>query len=310
MIDLAKIKKLSEWQECRKAIENSVIELAGKLPKERVELQAKTMDEIQGPGYVRRRINYFVSEWERISAWLFLPEGKEEVPGILCCHQRAPLGKDECAGLGGDPMLAFAQHYAELGYAALAPDCVTAGERVVGRAEGYQTNGYYKDNSRMSVMGKMLLDHMHALDLFNDFKRVDPARIGVIGHGLGGANAIVLSAFDERVQTCVASCAFTRFQDDARPERWVDDAGFSYLPKLQGAIESKDFPLDWEHLLALCAPSPMLLFAASNDPVLSNPKSAEKAAKKVQPIYALLGAGHAVTREVMDLADEWFERWL
>ncbi len=321
MIDLTKAKDPSEWIETRMAIEAAVLRVLQKIPKKRSELQVKTIDEMPFPGYVRRRINYFVEDWERVTAWLFIPDGRDEVPGILCCHSAVPQGKDEPAGLDGDPLLAFAHRYAERGYATLAADCITAGDRISHGLAPYDTTNFYADHPDMSVMGKMLSDNIHAVDALCDSKRVDPARVGVIGHGLGAQNALFLAAFDERIQACVASSGFTRFEDDKRPERWAGDEGFVYMPKLAEAVKQRKFEFDWEHILALIAPSPTLLYTALNDPEFDNTESCKKAVKRAANVYTLLGAADAlenichhnksrVTQEILETADDWFERWL
>lgn len=320
MVDLSKVKNSSQWLEMRQEVEASVLQVIGQLPKDRVELQMKTVDEIEYPGYVRRRVNFFVDSWDRIAAWLFIPEGKEEIPAILCCHQEIRSGKDEPAGLDGESRLAFAQHYAELGYVTLAPDTVLAGDRLAAKKTAYDSKGFYKDNNKLSLAGKMLSDHLQAMDVFTDMKRVDPARVGVVGHGLGAFNALLLAAFDDRVRACVASCGFTRFATDKEPERWLREE-LKLMPALEPYLESKEFPFDWEHILALAAPSAVLAIASLNDGPLANPKSVQKAVTLANPIYKVLGAssalshyghhdGHRVTPETQELADEWFDRWL
>ena len=321
MMNLAKLKGLSEWPKVRGEIESAVLSVLGEMPKERAELQTKVIDEDSFPGYVRRRVSYFVDDWSRVSAWLFVPDGKEEVPGILCCHQTVPQGKDEPAGIEGDANLAFARRYAEMGYVTIAPDCIGAGERVGVGLDPFDTRHFYKDYRKWSAMGKMLWDHVHAMDALCETKRVDPGRIGVIGHSLGGHNALMLAAFDERVQGCVASCGFTRFADDKTPGRWARDEGFVYMPALVEAVKAKKYPFDWEHVLALAAPAPILLITALNDACFSNTKSCEKAAKTARRVYEMLGEpeaienhehreGHGMTTELLEVADAWFERWL
>ncbi len=321
MVDLKKLKSSSDWPKLRQQIEGAVAAVVGPLPKEHAELQVKIVDEDSFAGYVRRRVNYFVEEWERVSAWLFMPDDAEESPAILCCHQTVAEGKDEPAGLAGDPRLAFAKHYAERGYVTLAPDCITAGERVSPGHTPFDSSAYYKDHPRRSATGKMLWDHVHAVDLLSELKGVDPNRIGAIGHGLGGYNALFLAAFDERIRACVSSCGFTRFADDADPERWARPTGFCHLPKLRDAVAKREFPFDWEHILALIAPTPTLLLTALNDEVYSDTESCEVAVKRAQSVYEALGApnalenyshsgGHAVPADALEEADDWFERWL
>lgn len=321
MVNLAKVNSLAQWPSMRGEIESTVLSMLGPIAKERVELQTKTVDEMQFSGYVRRRVNYFVDEWERVSAWLFVPDRKDEMPGILCCHQAVTQGKDEPAGLEGDPCMFMAQRYAELGYVTIAPDSITAGDRISAGLSAFDTKSFYKDNPKSSAMARMLSDHFYALDVLCEVKRVDSARLGVIGHGLGAQNALFLAAFDERVQTCVASGGFTRFATDKDPARWVRDGGFVYFPQLREAIKTKKYPYDWEHILALCAPSPTLVVASSGDSEYGNTKGCEKAVELASNVYRLLGAAEALSilvhdgprrlpPEVYEAADEWFERWL
>lgn len=318
MAELTKVKGLDTWLKTRKEIESAVTGVIGKIPKSAIDLQVKIVDEMEYPGYVRRRVNYFVDEWARVAAWMFLPEGSDECPAILCCHQQTHRGKDETAGIDGSPLLAFAQHYAELGYATLAPDCITAGERVSSGLEPFDTGSFYKDNPKMSAMGKMLADHKRAIDVLLDTTAVDEARIGVVGHGMGGYNALFLAAFDERIQACVSSCGFTMMSEDDEENRWCKDSGLVLLPKL---AKAKKRPFDWDDILALIAPSPTLLITALNDEQLPNTHSCDKALNNARAIYKLLGAekalenfthreGHGVSPEALVAADEWLDRWL
>lgn len=320
-MELAKVKSLATWPDLRKNLERTILDTLGALPKERADLQVKVIDEQSSGGITRQQVNYFIDEWTRVSAWMFIPDGKDDLPAVLCCHRRVACGKDEPAGAGGDRALAFAQRYARLGYVTMAPDCILAGDRLSLGLGPYNAKSFYKEHPKMSLLGKMLADHIHAVDALVDTRRVDPARIGVIGHGLGGVNALLLAAFDERVQVCVASSAFTRFADDKNVERWTGNEDPLLLPKLVAAIEAKSYPFDWEHVLALIAPNPTLVLAALNDPDHPNAKSTEKAVKRAQHVYKLLGAGSAldlfnhhdgaeINPNLLEVADEWFERWL
>jgi dienelactone hydrolase len=321
----AETKSLAEvtnWPKQRKRYEDALRKLLGKLPKQRVDLQLKVMDEQDFPGYMRRRVNYFVDEWERITAWIFVPEDAEDAPALLCCHDAVPEGKDEPAGLAGNPAMAMAKHYAEMGYVTIAPDSITAGERVTPGKEPFDTAAFYKEHSKSSAFGRMFIDHQHAIDALCETSEVDPDRIGVVGHGLGGSNALLLAALDDRVRACAASCGFTRFADDPGVSRWTGgNNGFAALPQLQKSIEEGAFPLDWEHVLALAAPTPVLIVTALNDDQLDNTRSCETAVKMAQPVYYALAAGNAVQnvthkkghtfpREAASQVDEWFDRWL
>lgn len=322
MTTLGDVKEPADWPKTRKTIESLVQDVLGRIPRETTDPQPKVVDEREMLGFVRRRVNYFVDDWTRVTAWVFVPEDAEDCPAILCMHRATAMGKDEPAGLeGADPLLAFAQHYAERGYVTIAPDCITCGERIYSRLEPFDTKSFYKEHPKMSAIGKMLWDHMRALDVVCDMKEVDPSRLGAIGHDMGAYNALFLAAFDDRVRSVVASCGITAFGADAQPERWAQESGLVLLPKMRPAIENRDFPFDWDEILALIAPNPTLLITALNDEILSNTSSVEDAVKRARAIYGLLGAdgalsnfthkeGHRMTPEALDAADTWFDRWL
>ena len=73
MHDLAKLKGLSEWPAMRKGIEAELQKLLGPMADISADMQVKVVDEIEGPGYTRKQVHYFVDDWSRISAWVFVP---------------------------------------------------------------------------------------------------------------------------------------------------------------------------------------------------------------------------------------------
>lgn len=321
MLELEQVNDLAEWPKHRVKIESAIAALLGAFPKDVPDLQLKVVEELSFPGYVRQRVNYFVDEWERVTSWLFVPEESEECPAVLCLHDRTPHGKDEPAGVEGDPHLAFAQRLAELGYATLAPDAVTAGERVLSSRVPFDSSTWYEEHPRGALLGKMLHDHMRALDALQACRQVDGERVGVAGHGLGAANALLLAATDERVRATAASCGFVPFAKDRNVSRWFDDDGLVLVPKLKSAAAKKDFPFDWDDVLALIAPNPTLLLTALNDHVMPDSKHCKEAVEPAARIYALLGAGdalkeirhkegHRMTFELFDGVTEWFDQWL
>ena len=321
MIDLSTLKVASTWMATRPEIREAVLEILGEMPSEHADLQVKVIDEMDFPGYVPKRINYFVDAWTRISAWLFVPEGHEEWPALLCCHQEVPQGKEQAAGLEGLPSLAFAKHFAGLGFVTLAPDCVTAGERISHGLDAYDTKSFYKDHTKCSLVGKMLVDHMHAVDVLAETAHVDPSRIGVVGHGLGGLNALMLAAFDERVAACASSCGFTRFATDNDPSCWGVGNEILLYPALAGEAAKQGLSFDWEHLLALGAPSATLVVTSAKNAKNTNPKSCKTAVSRARNLYKALGTGGAlehcvhedgdvITPGTAAVMDDWLERWL
>ena len=51
-----------------------------------------------------------------------------------------------------------------------------------------------------SATMKGIVNHRRAVDLLASLPEVDPRRIGVIGHSLGGHNSLFVAAFDPRIK--------------------------------------------------------------------------------------------------------------
>jgi len=318
------VKTAADWAVRRSHILASVQLVTGPLPSREnlPPLGVQITEEVDQGGYIQRKLTY-VSEadGERVPAYLLIPKQLQTPnPAMLCLHQTAHGGKAEPVGLTlppyGYPDLYYAKHLTERGYITLSPDYPGFGEYPLEpNARNVYERGY------VSVTMKGVWNHMRGVDLLLSMPEVDAARVGVIGHSLGAFNALLLAAFDDRIQACVASCGFTRFETDKEPYRWASDDGVLLLPNLKSMIQAGPSTFDWEHVLALAAPSPTLVITALTDALYANPKSCQKAVTLAKRVYKLLGAanaldhfahhdGHRITPETLEVADEWFERWL
>jgi predicted dienelactone hydrolase len=72
------------------------------------------------------------------------------------------------------------------------------------------TNDVYAAGYVSATM-KGIWNHMRALDVLTMLPEVDSERFAVIGHSLGGHNALFLAAFDTRIKAVVSSCGFNSF---------------------------------------------------------------------------------------------------
>jgi dienelactone hydrolase len=164
---------------------------------------------------------------------------------MLCLHQTIAIGKDEPAGLGSNLDLAYARELTERGYVTLAPDYPNFGE--------YKIDVYNLGYSSATM--KAIWNNLRAVDLLADLPEVDPSRIGVIGHSLGGHNSIFTALFDPRIKAVVSSCGFNAF-----PFYYKGNiAGWShqgYMPALRARYELdlKRVPFDFPELIAALAP--------------------------------------------------------
>ncbi len=131
------VRTAADWARRRAHILAAMQEVMGPLPDDsrRVPLDVQVNEEVQAPGYVRKKLTFAAEKDDRVPAYLFVPrERKGKVPAVLCLHQTVKIGKGEPAGLGNSPNLHYALQLAERGYVTLAPDYPNFGD--------YQVDAY------------------------------------------------------------------------------------------------------------------------------------------------------------------------
>jgi pimeloyl-ACP methyl ester carboxylesterase len=245
------IRSLADWNVRRDHILAHFQDVAGELPggERRVPLELQVITSEKEPGFTRKKISFATEPGDRVPAWLLIPDRVQKpaakAPAVLCLHQTIAIGKDEPAGLGQNRELAYARELVERGYIALAPDYPNFGE--------YKVNAY--DLGYASATMKAIWNNLRAIDLLCSLGEVDSARIGVIGHSLGGHNAIFTALFDDRIKAVVSSCGFNAF-----PFYYKGNiTGWShrgYMPRLsaQYGLDLGKVPFDFPELIGTLAP--------------------------------------------------------
>jgi dienelactone hydrolase len=286
----------------------------GPLPSEseKVPLDVKILAEEKLEKFTRIRLTFAAEKDDRVPAYLLVPtQSNGKLPAMLCLHQTIKIGKDEPAGLGGSPNLQYALHLAERGYVTLAPDYPSFGDYAFD----------FKKSRFQSGSMKAIWNNMRAIDLLQSRPEVDPKRIGVIGHSLGGHNAMFTAAFDDRIAAIVSICGFTSFAKyyggDLRG--WSSDR---YMPLIASNYNSdpKKVPFDFSDIVTAFAPRPFLASAPLHDAnfEVSGVRDVIASAK---PTYQVLGCseklqvnypdcGHDFPADARRTANEFLDRWL
>lgn len=118
---------------------------------------------------------------------------------------------------------------------------------------------------------KGIFDNVPCIDFLQARNDVDPERIGIIGHSLGGHTAMFTAAFDPRIKVVVSSSGWTLFgfydvgratADGGKLLPWAQKR---YAPFVQTRYHSKaeEMPFDFDDVIAAIAPR--LFF--SNSPI-------------------------------------------
>jgi hypothetical protein len=294
-------------------------EVAGPLPggARRVPLDVQVVSTHPEPGYVRKKITFATEPGDRVPAWLLIPDGSRAAgagprrPAVLCLHQTIAIGKDEPAGLGGNPDLHYAREMALRGYVAIVPDYPGFGEYKI---------DVYKLGYASATM-KAIWNNRRAVDVLRGLGEVDANRIGVIGHSLGGHNAIFTALFEPRIRAIVSSCGFNAF-----PYYFKGNiAGWShkgYMPRLREryGLDLSKVPFDFPELIGALAPRAFF----TNSPLRDANFEVEGVRVTIgaaRPVYQLLGvpdrlaaafpdAQHAFPQAVREQAYAFLDRHL
>jgi dienelactone hydrolase len=291
-----------QWAQRRKHILGGFQSVIGPLPEPPAPwpLEVETEQEEELPHYTRKHLSYLSEPGDRVAAWLLIPRiPGTRLPAALCLHQTIEIGKDEPAGLGSNAELAYGHELAERGYVVIAPDYPTFGENDnVPEAYGL---GYD------SITAKGIWNHRRAIDVLVSLPEVDPDRIAVIGHSLGGHNSLFVAAWDTRIKAAVTSCGFCTF-----PTYYGGDlrgwAQYRYMPRIESVygLDPTRMPFDFDGLLATIAPRAVFISAPVHDANFDL-AGVKDAIEKARPVFALHGASDRLIAQHPD-AEHSFPR--
>ena len=260
----------------------------GPLPdnSRRIPLDVEVILEERTDKYLRRKVKFTPEPNDRVPAWLLIPHhlsDDHKAPAMLCLHQtNGGIGKNEPAGFGGLKSLHYAHELAERGFVCIVPDYPSFGEYPY----DFQKHGAHYASGSM----KAIWNNIRAVDLLESLPQVDKSRIGVIGHSLGGHNALFTATFDDRLKAVVTSCGFTPFHDyyNGKVAGWTSDR---YMPRIRDVYgnDADRVPFDFYEIVGALAPRGLF----SNSPIHDSNfdlGGVKKAFQKGGEVYSLFDA--------------------
>lgn len=224
-------------------------------------LDLKITETFQGDGYRRHTVSLANLFDERVTAYLYVPDNiqpGQRRPGALALQSTGMEGKQIVDGRGPrGQSRAYGLELAQRGYVVIAPDYPSFGE---------QANYDFAASRYASGTMKAISDNLRCIDLLQSRDDVDAARIAVIGHSLGGHNALFTAAFDERIKATVTSCGWTPFHHYYGGKKLANWAQTRYMPRVTSVYgnNADKMPFDFPELIA-SAIAPRAVF--SNSPI-------------------------------------------
>lgn len=298
---LQPVQTAADWQQRRGDILAGMQRVMGSLPdrKDLPSLDPQITEKTEGKGFTRQTILLTVEQGNQLPVDLYLPQplpAGEKRPTILALHPTGPLGKRIVAGDGPLENRDYAVELAQRGYVVLAPDYPSFGD-----AADYD---FSQDRYASGTM-KGIFNHIRCIDYLETLEQVDAQRIGVIGHSLGGHNAMFVAAFEPRIKAIVSSCGWTPFHDyyGGNLKGWTSDR---YMPKIRDVYDSDPdkMPFDFYEVVAALAPRPFF----SNSPVSDDNFDVEgvrRAIPEARKVYDLWGAGDHLILKTPDCGHDF-----
>jgi pimeloyl-ACP methyl ester carboxylesterase len=209
----------------------------------------------------------------------------KRLPTVIWLHGfHYPLGYMWVYRADLHPILALTK----AGFAVLAYDQTGFGTR------WSEAEHFYDRFPHWSQMGKMVEDLGNAIDVLEKDSVVDAKKISVYGYSMGGALGLYAAALDKRISGVVAISGFTPMRSDTPDKGMSGMTRYSHLygliPRLGLYAGNEDqLPYDFEGLVALIAPRPVLIVQPLQDKD-ADTAAVRKAANYAKKIYSLNGA--------------------
>lgn len=303
------------------------LETLGRLP-EPSELAPAVTEVHQDDGLLRERVEITTSPGVRVPLFVLRQSNPSPPrPAVLCIHQHNGeyhLGKSEPAGLAGNPDLAFAVELARRGYVTVAPDLDAFEDRQATEQERRRwgervpTGSAYERfiatrclQHGSTLQARYVWDLARTVDYLTSRPEVDPARIGAIGHSLGGQEVAWAMLFDERIRAGVCSCGVGTFRTIFR-----DGINHNMAAYTRGLLEVGDM----DELVSCLAPRPFMMTAGASDPIfpIDGVRTIAAAASGAYRADGASGAfrfvefpaGHGCPPDVREECYRWLDQWL
>ncbi|MDX1618129.1 MAG: alpha/beta fold hydrolase [Balneolaceae bacterium] len=320
------VETREEWSIKRRQILDGMEKAMGELPDRTSlpPLNVRVTDRLVTERYTRLTIRFTAAKDEEVPAYLYLParkDSRQKRPAMVVLHGTGDPGKKLVDGESPRPNRAHAKELAERGYVVIAPDYPSMGD--------LKDYDFENDRYRSGTM-KGIFNHMRCVDLLQSRPEVDPDRIGVLGHSLGGHNSMFVGAFDTRLKVIVSSSGWTLMDyydiGEIAHERYGGRLGpwaqTRYMPLIRHKYDLDDekIPFDFDGVIAALAPRAFFSNSPLNDGNF-DVEGVREGIATASEVYRFLGAeeklqvrypeaGHDFPTEVRREAYRFIDRML
>lgn len=305
------IKDFIEW---KSAARRKVFECMMTPPPEAKSYDVKVIGEEKRDGYTARKLEFNLSDFYRVRAYVLIPDGEGPFPAVNLLHDHGAhlyIGKEKMIRPFDDDSLVlddadkwvdnlyggqyFGDYLAKNGYVVFSTDAPMWGER--GRVEGVDRSKYDIIAGNMMMYGRdlsafMTYDDIASTDFLATLPEVDPKRIGCAGCSMGAYRAWMLSALSDKISACAAVCWMitTDVQMTWKYGRKESGGFANCIPALRQY-------LDYPHIASIACPKPTLFISGTEDKLFKVP-GVKKAFKIMHEVWDSQNAGENLETEL------------
>lgn len=305
------IKDFSEWKDTAR---KKVLECMMTPPPAPKSYDMTVIGEERRDGYTARKIEFNLSDFYRVRAYVLVPDGKGPFPAVNLLHDHGAhlyIGKEKMIRPFDDDSLVIADadkwvadlyegqflgdYLARHGYVVFSTDAPMWGER--GRKEGVDRNKYDIIAGNMMMYGRdlsafMTYDDIASTDFLATLPEVDPSRIACAGCSMGAYRAWMLAALSDKIAASAAVCwmVTTDVQMTWKYGRKENGGFANCIPALRQY-------LDYPHIASLACPKPALFINGMQDKLFKVP-GVEKAFKIMHDVWDSQKAGQNLETEL------------
>lgn len=311
--------EITDFDTWRSTAREKVVELMLAPPPRASGYDIRIVDEEQRDGYTARKIEFNLTRYSRVTAYVLVPDGEGPFPGIVALHDHGghyTIGKEKMIrpfGVGQDVYddsdkwvedlyegQYVGDYLASNGYVVISTDALFWGDR--GRKEGPDGKKFANVAGNFMMLGRnmsawMTFEDMYATEFLASLPEVDADRIGCIGLSMGAYRSWMLAALSPIIKAGVAVCWMTTTDVQLSWEYGRESGGFA-----NNLIGVRNY-LDYPHIASLACPNSMYFVNGETDR-LFQPHAVLDAYATMHAVWDSQGVGDRLRTELLPMGHE------